>query len=233
MKTLITVLLIIVLNISVFGQTNTKVLIDDGVEKDIENTITFKNKGTIKGSDVVALLDIMESRQTKGLFGIDDLHSSDIQFYDYYVSEALSIGFKLPWLTSSYKESKSSRIIIQEFLWYYDILNENSNQSLGKIGVSIRLFVAVKDFTDDISGGILEFLAASSQLSGYETLFRLETRGITGAKVNNELATISVGKFDVDAYGRTRVAIENIRKLVSDSTTVLKPMPLQTNVGIK
>jgi len=148
-----------------------------------------------------------------------DLNGLTDGFESFNFSMTMSAAAKLgiPFLNISGTGDK--RVFIQDFMFY-----KNSTDGCGnpvKWGAGVRVVISARSLTGSAAFTSLPAVAASTEFRYAESAYRLQTIGISGPKI--DAAVPPAGSYDIEKHVALMKAIDDIRKVARDATTIVTP----------
>src|SRR5690606_17193170 len=110
-------------------------------------------------------------------------------------------------------------VYIYEQMYYKDV----SNCDAGKVtyGSGVRLTILAKKLEAGVNLSNLGAIAASAEMKKAEVTVTISTIGLSGPKVNQLIPP--AGSYNVEKHVQYLQAIDGIKALINDSTTVVTP----------
>jgi len=168
-----------------------------------------------------SLIDEIKNNQLSPTEDLSELTSEATFTHQLDLKAALSLNIPL----GNIDTNSQWQVMIQEYSKYKDI---SSNDNVLRWGISIRWIVNFKSINVNANLSSLPLIAASAQLGLAQAEARFEVRGISSEKITNLIPASC--ELKVDTYAEMNKSLVEIKNLIYDQNTIIRPQILALDV---
>jgi hypothetical protein len=146
-----------------------------------------------------------------------ELTNADTLIYSLSVNAAASLGIPLGKIQMEGKVT----VFVQDFAQYEEIIDGVQKV---RYGITIRYAVAFRQLAGSFNISTMPAIAAAAQLNFAEATAKFSVLGMTSARIVKAIPVVP--KLDVEAYTLFAQSMKDIKDLIFESDTVIKPAVL-------